>query len=108
MIEGIQFDISSVELAAHLKTRVEHHQKRADWYGSKETSLAEGEFDEESRNKMSTTNSSNPVEQMRAGRKRHVAKVSLFRFMAEHVVRNETYRLSESDLQRLELTLSEY
>ena len=108
MIEGIQFDIGSQELAAHLKTRVEHHDKRAEWYGDKANSLAEGDFDEETRQKMSNTNNSNPVEQMRAGYKRHKAKASLFGFMAGHVVANETYRLKESDLQRIELTISEY
>jgi hypothetical protein len=108
MIEGVEFDISSQELAKHLHTRVEHHNKRAKWYADKADTLAEGEFNEETRQKMSSTNNANPVDTFKAGAKRHKAKASLFSFMATHVIQNETYRLSENDLNRLELTESEY
>lgn len=108
MIEGIQFDIGSQELADHLTKRVEHHQKRSKWYAEKAASLEEGDFDKETRQKMSNTNNVNPVETFKSGAKRHRQKASLFTFMSSHVVKNETYRLSQSDLDRLELTESEY
>lgn len=108
MIDGIQFDISTNELKEHLMARVAVHEKKAILYSEKSNQFHEVISDEDGQQKMSSMTNNNPVDTMRAGAKRHRIKASLFKFMANHLVQNETYRLSESDLGRLELTESEY
>lgn len=107
MIEGLEFDVKASEMKVHLYTRVEHHDKKAKWHSDKAEEIGQGFTEDETRHKMSNS-ISNPKEQFVASARRHRAKASLFRFMAAHVVEGETYRLGESDLNKLEFTESEY
>lgn len=97
MIEGIKLDFTSDELRSIIADRVIHHAERQEFYESQATSL-EGNGCE--RNDYS---GGDPVKGLRDKSKDHKTKAELFRVIGQHIVANEVYRLTESDLVRLEL-----
>jgi hypothetical protein len=70
-------DVSS-ELVSHLRTKEAHHRE------------SEGQ-------------SNDPVAALWKAYRAHDGKAQLFKFLAEHVIEKEVYRLSEVDLMRVEI-----
>lgn len=116
-IEGIKLSITSAELKKLCEQRVEYHSKRAEQQAERlkklEPTFKEIEQeDEESANeaahgfKYASSNApgdEDPLAKIRRRFKHHRDRATVFRFMAEHVVVNETYVMTESDLQKLEV-----
>lgn len=115
MIDGLRIKIESAELKTLLMTRVEYHQgraktKEAELPGLREsmerikavqpTNIAQV-------NKMSSNvyHVEDAVENLERDIKNHKNKALVFEFYANHLF-DETYSLTESDLQRLELVKS--
>ena len=97
MIEGIFMDVTSAELDEHLRARALHHKDRAGTYARQSAEL-EADQSEHDQNL-----SNNPVRSLKDSQRHHQTRAELFTFMADHLVPNEVYRVSESDLTRLEL-----
>ena len=100
MIEGLKIDIPSVELVEHLTERATFHLERGKFY--REQAKAIGE-----RGDIIADVTNDPQRNLNQSGKTHEERYAFFRFLAEHVVPSETYRLNESDLARIEL-LSRY
>lgn len=94
MIEGLRIDVSSEEMKKILKDRVSYHSEKAEMYGSQVKAL-EGE--------PTVDMTADPKKALRDRLRHHQRKWEFFNFLAEHVIPNETYRLSEIDLTRLEI-----
>lgn len=107
-IEGVQLSISSGELKDLLMTRVDYHAGRATFFSKKAEELApelEAADDEaeEIGKYMSGGRGNDPAAQLAQKAKHHRNRATVLKFMAEHLVPNETYILTESDLQRIEV-----
>ena len=115
MIEGIKLSMTSTELKQLCEKRVTYHLGRAEWYQQKLAELepalkeaaqdaADDSFDQlKYGNSGSRTDRGDPVERFKNGVAHHRDRATVFRFMAEHVITNETYVLTEGDLQKLEV-----
>ncbi len=90
MINGLHVDVSAKELREHLAVRAEYHVKKAKWYKSQAAALTQGGA--------ATGMSNDPVRSLEESEQRHREKAAYFRFMERHIVQNETYRLSQDDL----------
>lgn len=94
MINGFQVEISSIEMREHLAKRASHHRDRARWYDEQKAQFADAP---------TAQMTSDPVAGLKEAGKRHEGKSAWFAFMADHVPENESYRLTDHDLERLEL-----
>ena len=107
-IQGLKLSMTSDELKTTMLKRIEYHQEKADWLGTEMKrlgpELAKFADDAQAQGKFGTSNRIGGVEDnFKAEFARHTDKVTLFRFMAEHVIPNETYILDENDLRKLEV-----
>lgn len=100
MIEGLCIDVSAKELKKHLGARAEYHAKKAAWYKNQSKALNEGGA--------GTGMSNDPVRSLQASAQEHREKSAYFRFMEQHLVKNEIYRLSQDDLSQIELSSRYY
>lgn len=109
MIEGLQIDVSSTELREMLLGRLEHHKKKIEAYESQEKQLAELEKKlADDAEQVSKVSNAGPLTSVQQALKKHRDQVIYYRFMAEHVVPNETYRLTDADLVRLGVQAERY
>lgn len=97
MIVGLLLDFSTEELREHFDARLGHHQERVRFYSTQIEALesggaARGEF-----------TGGDPIESLRRSMQSHIARHGLLLVMRDHLIEGETYRLSESDLTKIEL-----
>jgi hypothetical protein len=95
MITGFRIDVSSDEVKEHALKRASYHEERASFYAGQVRSLRDG-----GARPANVTN--DPISSLEASAVRHQSKAEYFKFMAAHIIPDETYRLEESDLGRLE------
>lgn len=112
LVEGLKFRIESAELSKLMKDRADYHEQRA---SHKKEELPKLKANLESlvtspkvsavSNKLSgyNMNPSDVVEQVETDIKNHENKVQSLRFLADHVVPNVAYILTENDLRSLEV-----
>ena len=96
MIEGIKLDFTSDQLKAHVGERIVFHSQKEKWYQQQVLALRSGGVRPDS------GVSNDPVTSLERSMSDHAQKAGLFQVIADHIVSNEVYRLSESDLSRLE------
>lgn len=97
LIEGLHFDLSQEEMAAHLQEKFSYHTNRADEYTAQ--ILAYDQVPEE----VQAMSGGSPKEQMEKSVLRHRGTAEKFKFMSEHLVDGATYRLSDRDLHDIEM-----
>lgn len=112
LVEGLKFRVESTELADLMKKRADYHEQRAN---HKQEELPKLKASLEAlavapavtsvSNKMSgyNTNPQDVVDNVEADIKNHRNKVQSLRFLADHVVPNVAYILTEADLRSLEV-----
>lgn len=96
MIEGIRIDVPAEELKEHILDRAKDHTDKAISYQRKVKVLEEADL-------ARTHTSLDPIGDLDRKVKEHQDKAAYFLFMAEHLVMDETYRLDQSELARLEI-----
>ena len=96
MIEGIWIEMSSDKLKGLLSERAAHHTEKAAWY-KKQVETLSAEIDQ------NPNVSNNPVQTLRNSQTSHEARAGFFQALADNVIPNETYRLSEENCMRIEL-----
>jgi hypothetical protein len=97
MIEGVKFSVSGSEMKAHLESRVRFHRERAEFYEQQKEQFASAP---------TADMSNDPVRGLKEAGKRHYERAELFSFYAAHTPVEETFRLSEHELQSLEFIAS--
>jgi hypothetical protein len=102
MIQGLFIDVASTELKTMLEDRRKYHQDKVTAYTQQLEGLEklESALGEEAR-RMGKTSTATPKENMEQAIQKHANQVIYYKFMAEHVVPNETYRLGDQELLRL-------
>lgn len=109
IISGIQIDVPADELKRLLLGRLEYHQEKVKAYEKQMTQLVEMErslADEADR--IGKTSNASPKESVQQAITKHKDKSIYYRFVAEHVVANAVYRLSENDLVRIGVQSERY
>lgn len=95
MIEGLWIEMPSDKLRSLFNVRVGYHEDKAAWYKKQADQLSE---------QVEATNASNnPTHSLRTSQREHENKAAFFRVLAENVIPNEVYRLSEQNCMRIEL-----
>lgn len=98
MITGFQLDIRSVELKTHLQNKASYHKNKADSY-KRQLKGIQSLMDDEPDQSGQTVN---PKTGILSSFKSHDGKAQFFQFCADHVVPDETYRVTHQDLVTLE------
>lgn len=97
MIEGVHIDVKADELIGLIADRSIYHTKKADAYRERITALAEAGIKEDK------NVSGDPMRGLMDKEQSHLEKVSFFDFLGEHIIPDETYRLSMNDLRTIEV-----
>ena len=95
MITGLCIDVSASELRQHLAARADYHEKKSKWYAGNAAGLRKGG--------VPSGMSNDPVRSLEASEQQHREKSAYLRFMEQHIIEKETYRLSQDDLGQIEL-----
>jgi hypothetical protein len=96
MINGIQIEMSTDKLAAHIKQRADFHRSKAAWYKQQIQSLTAGGLEGRG------GHSNDPIGSLSQSQRSHEEKAAYFAVLHENLIPNETYRLSQDDLSGLE------
>ena len=97
MIDGLIVTISSQELRDHLLARAEIHAQKARKYQEEMDHLSAREITEDQ------NMTGDPIRAFREKREGHHEKAEHFRFIGEHIIPDEQYQLSETELLKVEL-----
>ena len=100
LIDGIKIDVTSAELKTTLEQRRDHHREKTAFYKQQVANM-----EQQGVAQHNVTN--DPVASLKSSWRQHEERQAFFAYLAEHVIPEATYRLSEHDLTRLEL-LSKY
>jgi hypothetical protein len=95
MIEGIHLDFKSSEIKEHLLERVHYHKEREVFYLAQVRRLRKAGAQ--------LVGYVDPLSALEKKAESHRERRDLFAIMAEHIVPNEVYRLSETELGHIEL-----
>lgn len=96
MIAGIQLDFKSSEIKKHLLERIQHHREREVFYVSQAKKLRKAGAEP-------AAYGTDPLSAFEKKAKNHRERRDLFGIMAQHIIPNEVYRLTEIDLGHIEL-----
>ena len=109
MINGLQIDVTAAELKTLLLGRLKFHQDKVSFYEKQLSSMrsVDAALTEEAR-RMGKTSTAGPIESLEQAIKKHSDQTIYYKFMADHVVASETYRLAENDLVRLGVQAERY
>jgi len=99
MITGFQLDVSSDELKNHLQIKADYHKGKAESYGRQLEGVTKLMSDEPNAGLGQTVNADTGLHNQYRS---HAQRASFFKFCADHILPNETYRLTEENLIKLE------
>lgn len=101
MIDGLRIEMKSAEVVAHCLSRAAMHREKAETYAKRIAAVGEamGEV---------AVASNDPAFNMKGKLDHHRKQLGFFSFIAEHVVPDDVYRLTEEDLGRLEIASRYY
>ncbi len=96
MIEGLHFDFKTEDLMTLLIERAKYHATRAEFYEEEAKRYgSQPDFD--------TASNNSSLVSIRDKAGRHRGQATKFTLLADRLVPRETYRLTDHDLQRLDL-----
>jgi hypothetical protein len=96
IIDGLWIEMPSLKLKSYLTVRVTHHAEKAAWYKEQADRLSEQVAAESH-----VTN--NPTYSLRTSQNQHEQKYTFFKMLAENLIPDATYRLSQDNCVRIEL-----
>lgn len=95
VIDGLYIEMPTEKLRAYLQDRVNHHGGKAEWYKKQADTLKE-EIPESF-----VTN--NPTQSLRASQEQHEKKYAFFKMLADNLIPDAIYRLSQANCVALEM-----
>ncbi len=106
MIDNLELCITSTELKQLVLGRVEYHNVKSNFFETEMTRIGTAleDMDDEAERIGKYSNSMNPVDTFKQKAKIHKDRATYFKFFADHLIPNETYRLTQNDLHTLEVT----
>jgi hypothetical protein len=96
MITGLYIQMPTEKLQRHLDSRRRYHAEKAEWYKTQVANLS-AEVDA----RLDVSN--NPTQSLRQSQMSHENKAAFFALLAENLIPDETYRLSQDDCILLDL-----
>jgi hypothetical protein len=96
MIEGIHLDFKSSEIKKHLLERAQHHKEREVFYLTQVKKIRKAGAER-------AAYGADPLSALEKKAESHRERRDLFVMMAQHIIPNEVYRLTETDLGHIEL-----
>lgn len=108
MINGLLLDVKSSELKGILEERLKYHEDKRDLYELKAKELNKMVAGIEDDMQVGKVSGGTPVENLERQAKDHKEKAGYFKFMLDHVIQDDIYRLDQSDLVRLGITVRVY
>ena len=110
MIEGLKLDVKAEELIQRPEERIAHHRSKAESYGLQLEKLGEIQpIVEEEEDVLSLTRGrESPRITLERKVKEHSDRAAILKFLRDHVVPGEVYRLSEHDLRLAEILPDRY
>mgnify|MGYP001592540184 CR=1 FL=1 len=102
MIQGLHFDITSHELGSLLDARVEHHLERSTFYQRQARELRDGMAES------AAFTGGDPIRSLSESQAKHEEAVATLGFLRDHLVPNETYRLTKAELTEIGLLPDRY
>jgi hypothetical protein len=103
MIEGLKVTVDGKELVEICDRRAKYHRDRAAVYRNQVQVMQENRIEG-----MHNTSAGDPTAQLSEKAKTHDADAEEMDFIADHIVKAETYLLSREDLVKLGITKSRY
>lgn len=105
MIHGLLLDVKADELIARLRVRVAHHESKAKAYELqlRKQAKASQTLEEDHDGGLRLSAPESPVQKLARKKREHAERAVALKFVRDHVVRGEVYRLGESDLRLAEL-----
>jgi hypothetical protein len=100
MISGVVVEWKSEEFKVHLLRRMEHHAERAAFYEKECAKFKSEAADAEI--KLGQSTFVQTYKAMEEAQGNHARAWTFFRFLADHLVPNEVYRLDTKDLSEVE------
>lgn len=108
MIDGMKIDIAEGELNAALRNRAAYLVKRAETKRAEIPALEKIMEDVKAgrQSNMGYSGNVDPVQTLRDQIDGHVKKAAEYVYIADHLVKGETYRLNVHELQQYELVIT--
>lgn len=100
MVNGLQVDVQSDELKKIIQSRVDYHAGRVATYEKQAAQLREI-LDGKEEKTIGKVSNGTPIQNLEDKATEHKDKLVHFKFLLDHVIVNDVYRLSQSDLQML-------
>jgi type IV secretory pathway VirB4 component len=104
MVTGLQIDIPSDELKKLMEERLAHCNEKQTVYEQEAKTLRASVQKLEGDLKVGKGGGFNPAETLEQNATKYRELAAWYKFMLEHVIKNETYRLSTEDLRLLGIT----
>lgn len=102
MITGLHFDVTTDELREHCNKMLAHHEEKVAFY---ETKLVGVNDLMENFNQGGSMNQ-DPRKTFQDKVREHREKISSFTFIRDHLIANETYRMTGNELKSLDIITS--
>jgi hypothetical protein len=105
MIEGLKLSIGSLELQGLCDARVQYHTDKATFFENEVKRLAPvmAEMANEAQSQGKFSNSNSMTDSFEQKTAHHKDRATYFKFLANHLIAGESYRLSLEDLRILEI-----
>lgn len=109
IISGLHIDVGSDELKTLLLGRLKYHEDKAAFYEKQlgEMRKIDAALSAEAQ-EFAKTSTRTPAEALEQSVKKHRDQTVYYRFVADHLVKDAVYRLTEADLTRLGIQSERY
>ncbi len=108
MIVGLQVDVKSEELVKILEERRKHHEDKKAVYETQAAELKKVIKNIEEDMRVGKVSGGTPADNLEHKAREHGEKAGYYKFMIDHVIQNDTYRLGQEDLARLGIVARMY
>ena len=102
MIDGLRLDVSADEIVRLLDQRIAEHRENADVDDDNAKTLDALKRPDDLEDEI-WANDSTATSRLRRRARRERDRMEALKFMRDHVIRGETYRLTNEDLRTLEI-----
>lgn len=101
MIQGLQVDVKSAELKSILQERLKYHEDKSVALAKEAEKLRKVITNIEEDMTVGKVSSGDVSQNLDSKAKEHKDKASYYKFMIDHVIQDDVYRLGQEDLGRL-------
>lgn len=101
MIQGLQVDVKSAELKKILEERLKYHEDKNEVLVAEASKLRESIKNIEEDMVVGKGSGGDVAQNLETKARDHKDKANYYKFMIDHVIQDDVYRLGQEDLARL-------